>query len=158
MQVTLQDLVVPLSPDQLSNLLSDWQWLVGADVSPCLVTSAGDVFFADAGGSVRVLDIEEASHEVVAESMQAFKAGLSDQAKAHAWLGVDRYVRWRRADVDLPKGCFYSFTKPLCLGGEDSEDNIEATDPTVTISILGQIHDQIRSLPEGAPISDIRLR
>lgn len=53
---------------------------------------------------------------------------------------------------------FFSFITPLCLGGEDSVDNLEASDPVVTVSLLGQIHDRIRDLPEGAPLTDFKLR
>lgn len=158
MQVTFADLVVPVPPDQLATLLSDWSWLVGTDVSPCLVTSAGDVFFTDASGAVCMLDIEEARHECVAGTMAEFKSGLRDQSTAQKWLGVERFVRWRSAGVALPPGSFFSFIKPLCLGGDDSIDNVEASDPVVTVSLLGQVHDQIRGLPEGTPINEFKLR
>lgn len=158
MRVTFADLVVSVPPSQLTTLLSDWSWLVGTDVSPFLVTSAGDVFFTDAMGAVRMLDIEEASHECVAGTMAEFNSGLRDQSTAQKWLGIERYVRWRAAGVALPTGSFFSFIKPLCLGGDDRVDNVEASDPVVTVSLLGQIHDQIRGLPEGAPINNFKLR
>lgn len=158
MRVTFADLVVSVPPDQLATLLRDWTWLLGADASPFLVAAAGDVFFTDARGAVHVLDIEEARHECVADSMAEFRLGLRDASTAQRWLGVDRYARAREAGVALPAGSFFSFITPLCLGGEDSVDNLEASDPVVTVSLLGQIHDRIRDLPEGTPLTEFKLR
>jgi hypothetical protein len=156
MRVTFSDLVVQVAPEQMSTLLQDWDWLLGR-AQACLVTSAGDVFFSDPRGAICILDIEEAHFELAAPGADEFRAGLRDPKTAHRWLGVDRYLRWRGAQLLLAPGQFFSFIKPLCLGGEDSADNVEASDPVVTIPILGQIHNRIRSTPDGTRIGEIKL-
>lgn len=156
MRVTLSDLVVTVASEQMPTLLAEWAWLVGGGQA-VLVTAAGDVFFTDPSGAVHRLDIEEGSHELVAPDADAFRSGLRDSKTAHQWLGVDRYLRWRSAQLSLAPGQFFSFIKPLCLGGDDSPDNVEASDPVVTVSLLGQIHNRIRQLPDGAQIDQIKL-
>ena len=57
----------------------------------------------------------------------------------------------------LSKGEIYSFKVTPVLGGELSADNVEASDIDVHFSLSGQLHRQIRDLPEGAKIEDIEL-
>ena len=158
MRLTFADLVVSVPPDQLATVLRGWTWLLGSDASPFLVVAAGDVFFTDVMGAVHVLDIEEARHECVADAMAESQRGLRDASTAQRWLVVDRYARAREAGVALPPGSCLSFSTPLCLGGEVSVDNREAFERVVTVSLLGQTHDRIRDLPEGAPPTEFELR
>jgi len=52
----------------------------------------------------------------------------------------------------------YSHKQLLVLGGADDIENVEASDVSVHISIHGQVHQQVRDLPEGTPVSEIRIR
>lgn len=46
-----------------------------------------------------------------------------------------------------------SFKVPPVLGGAMSTENIDASDFVVSLNIVGQIHQQIKDLPPGTPIS-----
>ena len=50
-----------------------------------------------------------------------------------------------------------SFRIPPVLGGELSVANIELADFVVSVSVAGQIHEQVRALPPGTPVTDIRI-
>jgi hypothetical protein len=53
--------------------------------------------------------------------------------------------------------CF-GFKKPPVLGGEYDPSNFEPTDISVHFSVLGQLHEQVKDLPEGTPISNINIK
>ena len=51
----------------------------------------------------------------------------------------------------------YDFSTPPVLGGELAVENLSATDFQVARNIAGQIHEQVRNLPPGTPISEIKI-
>ena len=57
----------------------------------------------------------------------------------------------------LGPGQVYAFSTPPALGGEVTVENAEVADLEVHLSLMGQLHRQIADLPEGTPISEIRL-
>jgi hypothetical protein len=57
----------------------------------------------------------------------------------------------------LAQGQLYSYRVPPALGGEYSADNLEPTDISVHFSILGQINQRARNLPEVTEISGVQF-
>jgi hypothetical protein len=57
----------------------------------------------------------------------------------------------------LKSGQVFDLRKPLVLGGEFTLDNIQPLDASVHFSLLGQIHRQVRELPEGTSISGVNI-
>lgn len=51
----------------------------------------------------------------------------------------------------------YTFTPPPILGGPFDVANITCIDFVVAVNLTGQLLDQVRNLPPGAKISQIRL-
>jgi hypothetical protein len=49
----------------------------------------------------------------------------------------------------LTKGKSYSFKIPMVLGGKATTDNVEIFDLVVWVSIIGQIHKQVKEIPQG---------
>jgi hypothetical protein len=54
-------------------------------------------------------------------------------------------------------GQILSFKIPPVLGGELDVANLEVADFVVSVDIAGQLHDQVKDLPMGSPISDITI-
>lgn len=54
-------------------------------------------------------------------------------------------------------GQCYSFKVPPVLGGKAQSDNLEVTDLKVWISLCGQLHHQLQSLPPGTKLSGFTL-
>ena len=50
-----------------------------------------------------------------------------------------------------------SFKVPPVLGGELAPANLELADFVVAVNLAGQIHEQVRSLPPGTPITGITI-
>lgn len=55
-------------------------------------------------------------------------------------------------------GKLFSLDVPPILNGDYSQDNLKECDIEVHFSMLGQIMEQAKSLPEGTPISDVSIQ
>jgi Domain of unknown function (DUF1851) len=60
--------------------------------------------------------------------------------------------------IKLGPGQCYSYKIPPVLGGKIEASNFDATDLLVHLSILGQIHHQVKDLPSGTSIKDIKIK
>ena len=70
-------------------------------------------------------------------------AGLAEAAEAKG-------LRLQPSEV-------FDFTKPPFLGGQFEVGDRSPKDFAVAVNIAGQIHDQVRNLPPGTKISNIRI-
>jgi hypothetical protein len=152
------DLIRHFSPDLLSEALTDWQWLADLAGKQPLITSAfGDVFLQGEDG-VWFLDTVEGKLSREWDSPGSLQAQLNTAA------GQDRYLMASLAVAASNTGLVpgdrqvLSFKVPPVLGGFFEPQNIEVSDLIVTLSIAGQIHQQIKDLPPGTPISGIQIR
>ena len=156
--MTLDDLTVNFAHLKRDEILSDWEWLIGKDKLPILITAFGEAFLQDAlDGSVHFLNVKNASLSKVANTVDELKLKLSDKEFALEFLAVQAVSDLRKLGNFLSKGQVYSYKKAPVLGGGVAPDNIEPTDIEVHFSLLGQIHEQVKSLPNGASIRSIEL-
>jgi hypothetical protein len=85
------------------------------------------------------------------------------QAQLNTVDGQDRYLMAGLAVAAFDSGLLpddrqvLSFKVAPVLGGSFELQNIEVSDLAVTLSIAGQIHQQIKDLPPGTPISGIHI-
>ena len=158
MSITMNDLTVNSSHLNQSELLVDWFWLIGERKLPILITAMGNAFLQDVdNGTVHVLDPGEGKLRYVAASMEEFQNLLADRAFVYAELMVEGFAGLQRAGSVLAPGQVFGFKQPPVLGGSFDLDNLEATDIEIHFSFSGQIHEQVRDLPEGTVISRVSM-
>jgi hypothetical protein len=156
--LTLNDLTVNFSHLPRETLLQEWVWLIGTRRFPILITALGDAFVQDADdGSVHLLSAGAGTLSRVSEDVAAFRQRLADRT-----FVLDNFVpsiieTLRDSGKSLGHGQLYSYRVPPALGGEYSADNLEPTDISVHFSILGQINQRARNLPEGTGISGVQF-
>jgi len=156
--MTLDDLTVNFSHLDREALLSDWRWLIGPRKQPILVAAIGDAYLQDPDdGSVHLLDVGGGALEQIADSVDEFRELLADREFVSDSFVPSTIVALRNSGKTLAPGQIYSYIQPPVLGGKYSTDNMEPTDVSVHFSILGQVHEQVKDLPEGTPISSIKL-
>ena len=157
--LTVADLLVTtLSPKAKASILDEWTWLIGAGKRTSVVTACGDVFIEDSlDGTIHFLDVSDPELIPVAETKQAFELLLAEPSFVDTYLYPDRVEMLRANGLLLSEAQVYSFRHPLSLGGEISAENIEATDVEVHFSFAGQIEAQIVDIPEGAPVTGIKI-
>lgn len=158
MPITMNDLTISPNGVAMDTLLSDWAWAMPEPLRPVLLTAMGDAFAQGPSGTVYFIDMVEGAIRPVADDGETFESLLQDKEFVTDHLFPARVVQCRRAGLTLEPGEVYSHKQFLVLGGEDDVDNVEATDVSVHISMHGQVHKQIKDLPPGTPISQIKIQ
>ena len=158
MRITLNDLTVNFSHLDRQAILEDWRWLIGTEKQPILLSAIGDAFLQDPDdGSIHLLDVGSGTLEPIAASVPEFQELLRDTEFVTNVLVPQIIVEARNAGKTLGPGELYSFEHPPVLGGEYSAENMVPTDILVHFSISGQIHHQVKDLPPGTPIGEIKI-
>lgn len=157
MPITMNDLTISPKGVDFETLLSDWKWAMPEPLRPVLLTAMGDAFAQGESGAVYFVDMVEGSVRPVADDGEAFQALLRNSEFVTDHLFPSRIVELRNAAITLLPKQVYSHKQLLALGGADDIDNVEPTDVSVHVSIHGQVHRQIKDLPDGTPISEIKI-
>ena len=156
--ITVEDLTVDFRHLDQHALLADWEWRIGTHRLPILISFIGDAFVQDVrDGTVHVLDPAFAELEQVAASPDELATLLADREFVTERLLPQLFSDLRDAGKTLGPGQVFSWLTPPMLGGEGTVDNLAATDIAVHFSLTGQLQRQIAELPEGTPISRIRI-
>jgi len=156
--VTLDDLSANFAHLDRTTLLADWSWLIGAGRLPVMLTMAGDLFVQDAGtGAVFFLDTVEGTCTHVAADGADFQSLLTDRSFVADHFSFYLIAPLLKAGRDLPPGKLWGWVTPPVLGGEIDANNLEPTDIEVHFSILGQIWKQVKDLPPGTTINNVKI-
>jgi len=156
--MTLNDLTVNFEHIDSKTLLEDWVWLVGQAKLPILLLASGDAFLQDINsGKVYFLDTGFGQVEEAAESAQELQELLSNKDFVVDYFSVNLVGDLIQNGLLLDVGQIYSMDIPPVLGGEPSTGNVSPTDIEVHFSIAGQIHRQLKDLPEGTKITGFNV-
>ena len=136
--------------------LESWTWLPIEGMSPFLCNAFGEIFL-EAEDGIYFLAIIDGKLDKVCDTKEELQHILNTRE------GQEHYL-WSvviKANYDLgmrPKeNEVFDFKVLPALGGELKPENISLCDFIVTSNITGQIHNQIKDLPPGTPISEINL-
>jgi hypothetical protein len=103
------------------------------------------------------LDIGGGKLTQVANDIQEFEEKLKDMNQVNEWFMIDLTTELKLSGKELKEGQVYSYKKLPILGGEYSIDNFEPMDIEVHFCFAGQIHEQIKDLPDGTRIDQIKF-
>ena len=136
----------------MPDLLAAWRWLLGEE--PRLVgwSSSGDLFYADGNAAVWRLDTGAGSTELVAASINEFESVLTDPRRREELLLLAVVRAFEAAAGKLSEGQCLGFTTLPVLGGAYWVENRYALSVVEHASFTGDVHRQIRDLPEGAKV------
>ena len=157
MRITWNELTI--NPDGLDfdSLLLEWRWLVPESMSPVVVSALGDLFLRDADESIHWLDTGAGKLTRVADNGEHFKELMVQSDFSNEWFIPQLIGDLIESGQPLADGQCYSCDIPPGLGGEFTVDNVKPTDILIHFSMFGQIFRQIKDLPDGTPITDIRF-
>jgi hypothetical protein len=144
------------SPEQYEQALDSWSWLDLAGKTPQFASLFGDLFLESPEGWW-YLDTIEGGLEQVWQTGAQLQAALNTPEGRDQYLLLGLAKEAERRGVSLAENEVYSLTPPPVLGGELDAANISALDFVVAVDLAGQIHDQVRKLPPGTPISGISI-
>ncbi|XZE53020.1 T6SS immunity protein Tdi1 domain-containing protein [Planctomycetaceae bacterium SH139] len=157
MPITMNDLTISVKGVDMETLLSEWTWAMPEPLRPVLLTVMGDTFAQGESGAVYFVDMVEGTIRCVADNGESFRSLLRDNQFVTDHMFPSRIVQFRNAGMTLQPKQVYSHKQLLVLGGADDIGNVDATDVSVHISVHGQVHRQVEDLPDGAPISEIKI-
>jgi hypothetical protein len=152
-----EQLAIDVKGLDCDRLLSDWRWLVPKSLKPFSLTMFGDWFFEDDSGRVIFLDTVSAELSMIAPSRSVFMIERETPDNLAQWFMADlAMLCWENGLRPGPNQCL-SFKIPPVLSGLLEVDNIEVCDLMVHESISGQIHQQVKGIPEGTVITQIKV-
>jgi hypothetical protein len=157
-RITLNELTVSIEHLDRERLLGDWRWLIGSSKQPILLSAIGDAFVQDDDdGTIHLLDTAAGTCQLVAANQAELRNLMSDSRWVTDHLAVEPVADFLANGLRLEPGQIYSWKHPPALGGEYAFENVATADIEVHFSITGHLHEQIRSLPPGTPIDQVRF-
>ena len=153
MCISWEDLKVDFSHIDQKRLTESWEWLIGNDKTPILMSSIGDLFFVDHDGICYWLDVGRGALVKVSDSLDEFKLKLKNKSQVDEWFLIELVKKLKENGLELKENYLYGYKTLPALGGKYDPDNFELTDIEVHFELSGQIHKQIKDLPDGTQIN-----
>jgi hypothetical protein len=152
------ELVRYVDDELVLQALDGWRWLDGLEgLLPWFSSAFGDLFLVDPDGVVHYLDLIEGRVGPVWATRRECRTALATTE------GLDTYLLAGLAEAAFAHGTVagpgevLAFTMPPVVGGAVHVDNLTTLDFVVAVDIAGQIHEQVRDLPPGTPISGFEI-
>lgn len=142
--------------EQFEHGLGSWDWLGLDGKTPVFASPFGDVFL-ESGDGIWWLDTLEGSLTCPWPDPAALEADLRTDEGQDQFLLAGLALAAERRGLVPTDAQVYGFTAPPVLGGAVDLGNVEVIDFVVSLNIAGQIHEQVRDLPPGTPISGITI-
>lgn len=141
-----KNFLVDFSSVDLTDVYSEWMWLIDvSDLSrPLGMTSFGDLFFQKDNYEVYFLDTLEGTVELFAESQEEMIAKLSVQENLDNYMMTALVTTLREKNIKLKINELYIFNVHPIIGGEAVSSNVSVVTMRVALSLIGQLHRQVR--------------
>jgi hypothetical protein len=156
MKRNLDDLTVKFDDDASDKLIENWIWLIGRDKEVLLVSTIGDMFLTDNNKKVYWLDVGLGEFKLVADTIEDFEVKLKDFEQVNEWFMIDLVTELRHSAKTLKDGQLYSYYKLPIMGGDYIVGNFAPLSIEQHFGYLGDIHKQIKDLPDGTEV-EIKL-
>jgi hypothetical protein len=157
MPLDFKHLIKDINKIDLEDICSDWQWGLEGQKSVALVSCIGDMFLIGKNGTINWLDTGVGQITKVAENLEEFEILLGNEHNIDNWFLPPLVEQLIEQGKILKENEVYSFKIIPALGGSYSIDNFEVTDISVHFSMTGQIHQQIKDLPDGIRINKVTV-
>jgi len=152
MNVTWNDFSFLPSAEALSALQKAWAWLLPPRFEPVLASTLGDVFFQQGGADVFWLNTGTAEITRVASSRLEFMELLGTE-KADEWFMPRLIEELQAAGKFLqPDGCYTYVALPIFREGKYEVANLNPVPAAEHFYVSGEVHRQIRELPNGSKV------
>lgn len=142
--------------ERFAAALESWEWIGIAGKTPVAVSLFGDVFLEDEAGFWFLDTLEGVlTHEW--DSRDAMTEALSNEVGQDRFLLAGLAIAVERSGIALAPNEVYDFAESPALGGDIDIANVVPMDFVVSLNIAGQLHHQIRDLPDGTEIGSVIL-
>jgi hypothetical protein len=141
----------------IEDICSCWKWRLTGQKEVILVSSVGDIFLIGNDGEINWLDTSVGQIKRIADDIQHFNELLNDFSNVDNWLLATLVDKKIKNGIMLKENEVYSFKIFPILGGEYSVENLEPTDISVHFALTGQLHENIKDIPDGTKINYIKF-
>jgi hypothetical protein len=142
-------LLIRIDRPDTPEMLGDWEWLIGPDMHPLVMTKFGDWFLADREGQVHWLDLLEGTCKRVAGSVAEFEQLMVQQEQLLHWFVLPWCYRlYDEGRVPGDDQCF-GFKVPPKLGAPVDLSNVDV----VNLRAYQVWMAEIARIPPGTTIS-----
>ena len=145
------DYLLPLPAIDWTSALAEWRWLLPANCTPQHATYFGDLFLLT-DSDVGLLDLENGTFDRYCDVQTSIPAALGDDDDADVLLYAKLVDQLASIYGELTPGRCYHFKIPTLLGGEFAVSNIGTNTLDERIRFCGDLHRQIKDLPDGASV------
>lgn len=142
----------------LETICSDWKWCLQDQKTVAMISSIGDLFVVGKDESINWLDTGYGVLTRIADNIQQFKLLLKDENNIENWFLASLVEQFISNGILLNENEVYGFKTFPALGGDYSLDNFEPTNIYIHFAFAGQIHEQIKDLPEGTKINKVTFK
>jgi hypothetical protein len=149
-------LIVQQKLEDIEDALEAWDWLDFSDKTPFTTTCFGDVFFESEKG-VYFLDSIGGSLEKVANSKSELQEILNTEDGQDHFLMSGLVALAKDSGLLLEEGECYDFKISPALNGPMNISNMQKMSFKVSLHISGQLMKQIKDLPTGTKITEVKL-
>lgn len=136
-----------------ADLLDDWKWLVPSTATVWLMNRFAELALVLEDGSVAYLETSAGALRNIARDREDFIVRIDENDNAHEWLMIPLVDRCMAAGMLLGANQCYGFKTAPTLGGQYDIANVELSDISVYLALMGQTHEQIKDLPDGTRVS-----
>jgi hypothetical protein len=134
-------------------MLGCWEWLIGRDKHPLVMSKFGDWFLADPQGRVYFLDLLEGTCTQVAESLDAFEQLMVQPNQLDTWFLLPWCYRlYDEGHIPGEDQCF-GFKIPPKLGAPVDLSNVEVAN-LMTYQVW---MSEIAKIPPGTTVDAITV-
>jgi hypothetical protein len=145
--------VLPRPSVSTEQLLEDWMWLLKEPHDLLFVTKMGDAFLRAQTESVVFLDTLEGDVKTIAPDERSFNLRWSAGDLDWSLFNPDMIASLESRGMGLGPDECYSYQLPPVVGGVLESSNVHVVNLLLHFSIAGQLHRQVRDLPNGARIA-----
>jgi hypothetical protein len=155
--ITWDDLTINNGLADCKVIYADWNWLLTGIIRPLMISKFGDMFFQRQNGCIYFLDTLEGTVSDICDSEDEFEVYINQVENIEKYLLSDFVYELVNSNQIPNESECYSFLVPPVLGGKIGIDNISIMNLAVSMSLLGQLHRQVKNMPEGYKITDFKL-
>ena len=142
--------LLPVTELEVDELLKDWRWLCPEPMALLAVSAFGELLLQKPDGKVVLLDIHEGKLIPIAETVAGCETFLSDPKNAAEILKLDFVRKAKSRGLELRPGQCFTYKVPVVAAQEAPEICVMSIYEAV--GFLGDVHRQIKDLPDGAKI------
>jgi hypothetical protein len=152
MKRNLDDLTIRFNSDTSDRLTENWTWLIGKGKKVLLVSTIGDMFLTDSNKRVYWLDVGGGEFKLIADTIEDFDEKLKNVDQLNEWFMIDLATELRNSDNKLKDGQLFSYKKLPIIGGDYTVNNFAPLDILEHFAYTGDLHKQIKDLPDGTKV------